>query len=152
MSSTESGRKVTQAVVSTGRAVASTSRVVGGALSQAKGALSVWWSTLTTPSPVGENPPATDPDFEVLEAVPQDDKTIEDAVSNVETLSIVSNCNKSVTEKAETITIHCPADVEESDAEEAVENMETSLNSNRADSNRIENKPISDTVNKGTLK
>lgn len=152
MSSTESGRKVTQAVVSTGRAVASTSRVVGGALSQAKGALSVWWSTLTTPSPVGENPPSNDPDFEVLEAVPQDNKIIEDTVNNMEALSIASNHNELVNEKAETITIYCPADVEESDAEEAVENMQTSLNSNRADPNRIVNQPISDTVNKSALK
>lgn len=67
MSSTESGRKMTQAVVNTGRAVASTSRVVGGALSQAKGALSVWWSTLTTPSPQAETAPVADGDFEVLE-------------------------------------------------------------------------------------
>lgn len=154
MSSTESGRKVTQAVVSTGRAVASTSRVVGGALSQAKGALSVWWSTLTTPSPVGENPPTTDPDFEVLEAVPQENKTIEDAVNNVEveSLSVASNCNKLANEKAETITIHCAADVVESDAEEAIENMQTNLNSNQVDLNRIGNKPISDTVNIAALK
>ncbi|KAK3915824.1 Late secretory pathway protein AVL9-like protein [Frankliniella fusca] len=40
MQNTEGGRKVTQAVVSTGKAV-------GGALNQAKGALSNWWSNLT---------------------------------------------------------------------------------------------------------
>ncbi|GBP85348.1 Late secretory pathway protein AVL9 homolog [Eumeta japonica] len=51
MSASESGRKVTAAVASTGRAVATTSRAVGGALSQARGALSGWWSALTTPAP-----------------------------------------------------------------------------------------------------
>lgn len=41
MQSTESGRKINQAVNNT-------SRAVGGALSQAKGAISVWWSSMTT--------------------------------------------------------------------------------------------------------
>lgn len=41
MQNTEGGRKVTQAVVSTGK-------VVGGAINQAKGALTNWWSNLTT--------------------------------------------------------------------------------------------------------
>lgn len=45
---TESGRKLNQAMVSTGRAVATTGRAVGGALSQAKGALSNWWNNFTT--------------------------------------------------------------------------------------------------------
>ncbi|KAK7793388.1 hypothetical protein R5R35_009268 [Gryllus longicercus] len=48
MQNTEGGRKLNQAMASTGRAVATTGRAVGGALSQAKGALSSWWSTLTT--------------------------------------------------------------------------------------------------------
>lgn len=82
MSSTESGRKMTQAVVNTGRAVASTSRVVGGALSQAKGALSVWWSTLTTPSPQAENAPAAEADFEVQESSTKDVKPIPNNVEN----------------------------------------------------------------------
>ncbi|XP_063531552.1 late secretory pathway protein AVL9 homolog isoform X2 [Cydia strobilella] len=51
MSTSEGGRKVTAAVASTGRAVATTSRAVGGALSQARGALSGWWSSLTAPPP-----------------------------------------------------------------------------------------------------
>lgn len=42
--STEGGRKLNQAVNTT-------SRAVGGALMQAKGALSTWWSTITTPPP-----------------------------------------------------------------------------------------------------
>ncbi|XP_018321240.1 late secretory pathway protein AVL9 homolog isoform X2 [Agrilus planipennis] len=46
MQNTESGRKLNQAMASTGRAVATTSRAVGGALSQAKGAFSNWWSNL----------------------------------------------------------------------------------------------------------
>lgn len=41
MQNTEGGRKVTQTFVSTGKAV-------GGAINQAKGALSNWWSNLTT--------------------------------------------------------------------------------------------------------
>ncbi|KAF7987884.1 hypothetical protein HCN44_003747 [Aphidius gifuensis] len=48
MQNTESGRKINQAMVTTGRAVASTGKAVGGAISQAKGAFSNWWSTLTT--------------------------------------------------------------------------------------------------------
>lgn len=46
MQNTEGGRKLNQAMVSTGRAVATTGRAVGGALSHAKGALSSWWSNL----------------------------------------------------------------------------------------------------------
>ncbi|XP_055680402.1 late secretory pathway protein AVL9 homolog [Lutzomyia longipalpis] len=42
--STESGRKLNQAVNTT-------SKAVGGALMQAKGAFSTWWSTITTPPP-----------------------------------------------------------------------------------------------------
>lgn len=41
MHNSESGRKINQAVNST-------SRVFGGAISQAKGALSTWWSSITT--------------------------------------------------------------------------------------------------------
>lgn len=50
MQTTEGGRKLNQAMVSTGRVVATTGRAVGGAISQAKGALSNWWSNLTTVS------------------------------------------------------------------------------------------------------
>lgn len=46
MQNTEGGRKLNQAMVSTGRAVATTGRAVGGAISHAKGALSSWWSNL----------------------------------------------------------------------------------------------------------
>nr|CAD7200170.1 unnamed protein product [Timema douglasi] len=61
MQNTEGGRKLNQAMTSTGRAVATTGRAVGGALSQAKGALSSWWSTLTTPqSPDCETPVAAE--------------------------------------------------------------------------------------------
>lgn len=45
MHNTESGRKINQAVNNT-------SRAVGGALSQAKGALSNWWSSMTTAPPI----------------------------------------------------------------------------------------------------
>ncbi|KAH1017839.1 late secretory pathway protein AVL9 homolog [Dendroctonus ponderosae] len=52
MQTTEGGRKLGQAMTSTGRAVATTSKAVGGALSQAKGAFSSWWSNLiVSPEP-----------------------------------------------------------------------------------------------------
>ncbi|XP_017888645.2 late secretory pathway protein AVL9 homolog, partial [Ceratina calcarata] len=54
MQNTESGRKLNQAMASTGRAVATTGKAVGGALSQAKGAFSNWWTTLTAVQPVEE--------------------------------------------------------------------------------------------------
>ncbi|XP_066588489.1 late secretory pathway protein AVL9 homolog isoform X2 [Prorops nasuta] len=54
MQNTESGRKINQAMVSTGRAVATTGKAVGGAISQAKGAFSNWWTTLTAVQPVDE--------------------------------------------------------------------------------------------------
>ncbi|XP_028143880.1 late secretory pathway protein AVL9 homolog [Diabrotica virgifera virgifera] len=44
MQNTESGRKLNQAMASTGKAVVTTGKAVGGALSHAKGALSSWWS------------------------------------------------------------------------------------------------------------
>lgn len=44
MQNSESGRKINQAVNTT-------SRAVGGAISQAKGALSSWWSSITTAPP-----------------------------------------------------------------------------------------------------
>lgn len=52
MHNTESGRKINQAMVSTGRAVATTSKAVGGAISHAKGAFSSWFSNLlVSPDP-----------------------------------------------------------------------------------------------------
>ena len=42
MSSSESGRRLNQAVTTTGKAV-------GGAIIQAKGAFTHWWSSLTAP-------------------------------------------------------------------------------------------------------
>ncbi|XP_025425138.1 late secretory pathway protein AVL9 homolog [Sipha flava] len=48
MESSRSGRKLNQAVQNTSRAVASTGKVVGGAISQARGAVTSWWSNLTT--------------------------------------------------------------------------------------------------------
>ncbi|KAL1495065.1 hypothetical protein ABEB36_010542 [Hypothenemus hampei] len=52
MQTTEGGRKLGQAMTSTGRAVATTSRAVGGAISQAKGAFSSWWNNfLISPEP-----------------------------------------------------------------------------------------------------
>ncbi|XP_050304627.1 late secretory pathway protein AVL9 homolog [Anthonomus grandis grandis] len=52
MQTTEGGRKLGQAMTSTGRAVATTSKAVGGAISQAKGAFSSWWNNLlVSPEP-----------------------------------------------------------------------------------------------------
>ncbi|KAL1137878.1 hypothetical protein AAG570_009574 [Ranatra chinensis] len=56
MQTTEGGRKLNQAMASTSRAVATTGRAVGGALTQAKGALSNWWSNLTSPGDMGQIP------------------------------------------------------------------------------------------------
>lgn len=50
MQNSESGRKINQAVNTT-------SRAVGGAISQAKGALSSWWSSITT-APANSTGPA----------------------------------------------------------------------------------------------
>ncbi|XP_063972057.1 late secretory pathway protein AVL9 homolog [Diachasmimorpha longicaudata] len=66
MQNTESGRKINQAMATTGRAVATTGKAVGGALSQAKGAFTTWWSTLTTVQPLdmdsrSENSPQNNP-------------------------------------------------------------------------------------------
>ncbi|XP_043274264.1 late secretory pathway protein AVL9 homolog isoform X2 [Venturia canescens] len=52
MQNTEGGRKINQAMMTTGRAVATTGKAVGGAISQAKGAFTNWWSTLTTIQPL----------------------------------------------------------------------------------------------------
>ena len=54
MQNTEKGRKITSAAASTGRAVAQTSKVVGGAITQAKGALSHWWSNFQQPAEAAE--------------------------------------------------------------------------------------------------
>ncbi|RZF40280.1 hypothetical protein LSTR_LSTR015083 [Laodelphax striatellus] len=70
MQTTEGGRKLNQAMVSTGRAVATTGRAVGGAISQAKGALSSWWSNLTT----AQSPTEAGPQENGLQSADQDDK------------------------------------------------------------------------------
>lgn len=54
MNSSESGRKLNQAVNTT-------SKAVGGALSQAKGAFSNLWSAITTPSVIATTPPIYQP-------------------------------------------------------------------------------------------
>lgn len=50
MNNSESARKINQAVSTTGKAV-------GGAISQAKGALNSWWSSMTTQAPATINLP-----------------------------------------------------------------------------------------------
>jgi len=76
MQTTEGGRKLNQAMVSTSRVVSTTGRAVGGALSQAKGALSSWWSNLTLPpvqtSPSIEGLSKKDDVEEAMEAVDED--------------------------------------------------------------------------------
>ncbi|XP_043658603.1 late secretory pathway protein AVL9 homolog [Drosophila teissieri] len=52
MQNSESGRKINQAVNTT-------SRAVGGAISQAKGAFSSWWSSITTAPPNANAAPTT---------------------------------------------------------------------------------------------
>lgn len=70
MQSSDSGRKLNQAMVSTGRAVATTSKAVGGAFSQAKGVFSNWWSNLlVSPEPVQK----------ALEAFPDNGMQIEES-------------------------------------------------------------------------
>lgn len=59
MQSSESGRKLNHAV---GKAVATTGKAVGGAISQAKGAFSTWWSSVTTGVPVANIPEGASPD------------------------------------------------------------------------------------------
>ncbi|KAF5307941.1 hypothetical protein FQR65_LT06508 [Abscondita terminalis] len=59
MQNTEGGRKLNQAMASTGRVVATTSKAVGGALSQAKGAFSNWWSNLLVSPDVQKGMEAT---------------------------------------------------------------------------------------------
>lgn len=109
MSTTEGGRKVTAAVASTGRAVATTSRAVGGAISQARGALSGWWSALTTPtaptnasetSSMGDEKLVSDAE-DVVDQLDDDnrieqtenpdppDKTIEENTSNFSKISVI---------------------------------------------------------------
>lgn len=61
MSSSESGRKLNQAVNTT-------SKAVGGALSQAKGAFSNLWSAFTAPPPTSIVPITTTSDDDIAEA------------------------------------------------------------------------------------
>ncbi|XP_076266193.1 late secretory pathway protein AVL9 homolog isoform X1 [Rhynchophorus ferrugineus] len=65
MQNTESGRKLNQAMTSTGRAVATTSKAVGGAISQAKGAFSSWWSNLLVSPETGITKAAEDVSVDV---------------------------------------------------------------------------------------
>lgn len=58
----EGGKKLNQAMLNTGKAVATTGRAVGGAITQARGAVSNWWTSFTAnnTSPldsIADNPP-----------------------------------------------------------------------------------------------
>lgn len=107
MQTTESGRKLGQAMTSTGRAVATTSKAVGkyllnshqkyyfnlllynflpgGAISQAKGAFSSWWNNLLiSPEPGMKQPEA--------EEIPYaEDLTFTDAIDNSSTIGVEIN-------------------------------------------------------------
>ncbi|OAD58837.1 Late secretory pathway protein AVL9 like protein, partial [Eufriesea mexicana] len=80
MQNTESGRKLNQAMASTGRAVATTGKAVGGALSQAKGAFTNWWSTLTTVQTVEDG-----------KAADHQTPTIHQALSNIANKTVVED-------------------------------------------------------------
>ncbi|GFQ99015.1 late secretory pathway protein AVL9 homolog [Trichonephila clavata] len=51
MQSSERGRRLNTAVVNTGKAVVQTGKAVGGALTNAKSAVSSWWSSFSIPVP-----------------------------------------------------------------------------------------------------
>lgn len=95
MSTTEGGRKVTAAVASTGRAVATTSRAVGGAISQARGALTGWWTSLTTPTTTAEaiEPSDSEEATEQTDNKNEDheppDKTILDPTNNISKIQVI---------------------------------------------------------------
>ncbi|XP_076756647.1 late secretory pathway protein AVL9 homolog [Xylocopa sonorina] len=78
MQNTESGRKINQAMASTGRAVATTGKAVGGAISQAKGAFSNWWTTLTAVQPVEEGKTADNQTPATHQALNMTNKTVID--------------------------------------------------------------------------
>lgn len=69
MNNSESGRKINQAVNTT-------SKAVGGAISQAKGALSNWWSAITT-QPAHTHTTTTDEDQRPLSNTEIDDFVLE---------------------------------------------------------------------------
>ncbi|KAG5888480.1 hypothetical protein JTB14_022108 [Gonioctena quinquepunctata] len=89
MNNTEGGRKINQAMTSTGKAVATTSKAVGGALSQAKGAFSNWWSNFMVNPEQGQKVP---------------DSQAEEALADNSTDNL-DNIPKSISEDNENIKI-----------------------------------------------
>ncbi|XP_055846944.1 late secretory pathway protein AVL9 homolog [Episyrphus balteatus] len=99
MQNSESGRKINLAVTST-------SKAVGGAISQAKGALSNWWSSVTTapPSTTPANPPQNSAIFHTdgSDAETNDADSEEANSPNKKKPEIISNIPENlVTEKLE---------------------------------------------------
>ncbi|KAK0174702.1 hypothetical protein PV327_010440 [Microctonus hyperodae] len=94
MQNTESGRKINQAMVTTGRAVATTGKAVGGALSQAKGAFTTWWSTLTTVQP-GDIEVRCDNSNQIRTPLPNENEEIE---------AIKQHNNENITKELDTPT------------------------------------------------
>ncbi|BET03358.1 Transport protein Avl9 [Nesidiocoris tenuis] len=88
MQTTEGGRKLNQAMASTGRVVATTGRAVGGALSQAKGAFSSWWSNLTTSPTLAQAADSNADEAEVADAPDASDEAISDFAPPVKSESV----------------------------------------------------------------
>ncbi|XP_014241990.1 late secretory pathway protein AVL9 homolog [Cimex lectularius] len=84
MQTTESGRKLNQAMVTTGRAVATTGKAVGGAFIQARGALSSWWSNLTAQQVLETNNIEKAIEADQVNDGMKDDKDIEEGIELVE--------------------------------------------------------------------
>lgn len=97
MHNTESGRKINQAVNNT-------SRAVGGALSHAKGALSNWWSSMTTAPPIqatetvdeAEEEPEESEEPEEATNVEIEVKLVKEKVNNNKKLEIIEEKEKMV--------------------------------------------------------
>lgn len=95
MHNTESGRKINQAVNNT-------SRAVGGALSQAKGALSNWWSAMTTAPPIQATEsvdealeePEESEEPEIEQNVEIEVKLVKEKVNNNKKLEIIEEREK----------------------------------------------------------
>lgn len=85
MQNSEGGRKLNQAMASTGRVVATTSKAVGGALSQAKGAFSNWWSNLLVSPDVQKGLEATNENISQEEHSPN---TIDDVEQSIDSLNM----------------------------------------------------------------
>lgn len=111
MQTSDSGRKINQAMVSTGRAVATTSKAVGGAISQAKGVFSNWWTNLlVSPEPIQKALEAL-PDCDIEETTAE--ATIEENIPNEIISKNLSNGNLETIDIEDALPdiIHQPGEV-----------------------------------------